>query len=409
MAAGWRRTRTSPNASAPEQELEQTRSFLNTVIENVPSPIIVKDMPSLRYRLLNRAAEKFLGIKRETILGKTARESLPPSMAETIKSQDDALADTNEAVYFDEHAIMTPGNGTRIATATRLPVMGADGTPQYVINVVNDLTDSKRSEQRIAHMARHDPLTDLPNRAAFNECIGATIDLAALAGDKFALLCIDLDRFKAVNDVFSHAAGDALLREIALRMQEACQGAFLARVGGDEFAVITPTGAQPAGAEALADRLCAALDADIDVCRPCAARRHHRRHRHLSAGRRRRGQPGRQCRCRALSRQIGGARLDPLLRARRWIKQLRDKRALQQDLQHGDRARRDHRALPAAGAHRRRDHRLRGAGALAASGARHGAARASSSRSPRRAAASSRSANGSCARRRAKPPVGASR
>ena len=248
-----------------EQELEQTRSFLNTVIENVPSPIIVKDMPSLRYRLLNRAAEKFLGIKRETILGKTARESLPPSMAETIKSQDDALADTNEAVYFAEHAIMTPGNGTRIATATRLPVMGAAGTPQYVINVVNDLTDSKRSEQRIAHMARHDPLTDLPNRAAFNECIGATIDLAALAGDKFALLSIDLDRFKAVNDVFSHAAGDALLHEIALRMQEACQGAFLARVGGDEFAVVTATGSQPAGAEALADRLCAALDADMTV------------------------------------------------------------------------------------------------------------------------------------------------
>jgi PAS domain S-box-containing protein len=224
-----------------ERELEQTRSFLNTVIENVPSPIIVKDMPGLRYRLINRAAEKFLGVKRETILGKTAREAMPASMTETSESQDDKLVETNEAVFFDEHTVITPGNGTRIATATRLPVMDADGKPQYVINVVNDLTDHKRDELRFAHMAHHDPLTDLPNRAAFNECIAATIDLAAVAKDNFALLCVDLDRFKAVNDVFGHSIGDDLLRKIAARMQEACHGAFLARVGGDEFSVITPT------------------------------------------------------------------------------------------------------------------------------------------------------------------------
>jgi diguanylate cyclase (GGDEF)-like protein/PAS domain S-box-containing protein len=248
-----------------ERELEQTRSFLNTVIENVPSPIIVKDMPGLRYRLINRAAEKFLGVKRETILGKTAREAMPASMTETIESQDDKLVETNEAVFFDEHTVITPGNGTRIATATRLPVMDADGKPQYVINVVNDLTDHKRDELRIAHMAHHDPLTDLPNRAAFNECIAATIDLAAVAKDNFALLCVDLDCFKAVNDVFGHSIGDDLLRKIAARMQEACHGAFLARVGGDEFSVITPTGPQPASAEALAERLVEALDADIEI------------------------------------------------------------------------------------------------------------------------------------------------
>jgi diguanylate cyclase (GGDEF)-like protein/PAS domain S-box-containing protein len=248
-----------------ERELEQTRGFLNTVIENVPSPIIVKDMPGLRYRLINRAAEKFLGVERAAVLGKTAREVMPASMADTVQAQDDKLVETNEAVYFDEHAVATPGNGTRIATATRLPVMGADGKPQYVINVVNDLTDSKRSEQRIAHMAHHDALTDLPNRAAFNECMGATIDLAAVSGEKFALLSIDLDRFKAVNDVFGHSTGDDLLRAIASRLQDACHGAFLARVGGDEFAVITRTGPQPAGAEALAEGLYQALDADIDI------------------------------------------------------------------------------------------------------------------------------------------------
>ncbi|HLA21785.1 MAG TPA: EAL domain-containing protein [Pseudolabrys sp.] len=248
-----------------ERELESTRSFLDTIIENVPSPIIVKDFRTLKYLLINRAAEKFLGISRESILGKTALEVMPKSLTQTIEEQDQKLLDMREAAYFEEHAVVTPGNGTRIATAMRLPVMGPDGEPRFIINLVHDVTERKRHEQRIAHMAHHDPLTELPNRAAFNECIGATLDLAARSGESFAVLCIDLDRFKEINDVFGHSVGDALLREAARRLESACHGAFLARVGGDEFTIITPTGPQPAAAEALAERLSAAFDSEFDI------------------------------------------------------------------------------------------------------------------------------------------------
>src|SRR5579875_463904 len=247
-----------------ERALEQTRQFLDTIIENVPTPIIVKDA-ELRYCLINRAAEQYLGVGREVMLGRRARDVLPAETAEVIEAQDTRLIHSGDVAFLDEHAVLTPRNGIRIVTATRLTVKDKDGKPQYLIIVINDLTDRKRSEQRIAHMANHDPLTDLPNRAAFNESLRATVDLAAAAGESFALLCIDLDRFKSVNDVFGHATGDALLREVALRMQSVCHGAFLARLGGDEFAVITPTGPQPAVAEALAERLGAALDADIDI------------------------------------------------------------------------------------------------------------------------------------------------
>ena len=248
-----------------ERELEHTRQFLNTIIENVPSPIIVKGIPDLRYLLINRAAEKYLGVGRDTMLGRTATEVLPASSAEVIEGEDRKLIETGRMGFLDEHPIVTPANGTRIVTSTRLPVMGPDQKPQYIISVIRDLTDRKRHEARIAHLANHDPLTDLPNRAAFHECLGATIGLAAAAKEKFALLCMDLDRFKTVNDVFGHAAGDALLREVAMRMMETCQGAFLARLGGDEFAVITPTGPQPASAEALAERLSEVLNSDIVI------------------------------------------------------------------------------------------------------------------------------------------------
>ena len=248
-----------------QRDLEHTRSFLDMIIENVPSPIVVKELPELRYLLVNRAAEAFLGVKREALLGKTAVEALPVETATSIDIYDRKMIETGEPIISDEHAFVTPGNGIRVVSATRLPVMGPDGKPQYILSVFRDLTDRKRDEQRIAHMAHHDTLTDLPNRAAFNECIGATIELAAVSGESFGVLCMDLDRFKEVNDVYGHPIGDELLREIAVRMMQACQGAFLARIGGDEFSIITPTGPQPATAEAIAARLQAMLDADIDI------------------------------------------------------------------------------------------------------------------------------------------------
>ena len=248
-----------------ERELENTRAFLDMIVENVLSPIIVKDAKDLTYLLVNRATEDYFGIDRVSIVGKSAGDILPPSLVDTIGAEDAKAIESGDISYQGEHGVVTPGNGTRVVTATRLPVKDSDGKAKYLITVINDITESKRSEQRIAHMAHHDTLTDLPNRAAFNECIDATIDLAAVANESFGVLCIDLDRFKAVNDVFGHAIGDSLLREVAVRLEQVCQGAFVARVGGDEFTIITPTAQQPRAAEALAERLAAAFEEDITI------------------------------------------------------------------------------------------------------------------------------------------------
>ncbi|MEJ2623272.1 MAG: EAL domain-containing protein [Pseudolabrys sp.] len=248
-----------------QRELERTRVFLDTVIESVPSPILVKDLPSLNYIYVNRAAETFLGVSRDAVLGKTTQQVIPKMSAGVIDAEDRTLVESGDTTFVGEHALETPANGTRIVTATRHIVRGPDNNPQYQITLVRDLTDRKRDEQRIAHMAHHDALTDLPNRAAFNECIGATIDLAVVASDSFAVLALDIDRFKAVNDVFGHHVGDALLREVAQRLAVACEGAFLARTGGDEFVVISPAGPQPATGMALARRLQEAFALEVEI------------------------------------------------------------------------------------------------------------------------------------------------
>jgi diguanylate cyclase (GGDEF)-like protein len=133
------------------------------------------------------------------------------------------------------------------------------------VTTVEDITEQKRAEKRIAHIAHHDSLTGLHNRAAFSDYLATTIDETVRAAGSFAILCLDLDRFKEVNDLYGHLVGDALLREVARRLQAVAEGAFLARVGGDEFIVITVGEAQATAVRQLAQQLRTALRGDIEI------------------------------------------------------------------------------------------------------------------------------------------------
>jgi diguanylate cyclase (GGDEF)-like protein len=128
-----------------------------------------------------------------------------------------------------------------------------------------DITERRRAEIIIDHMAHYDALTNVPNRATFNDAMEAMLDRARANGEQFAVLSIDLDFFKEANDTYGHAVGDALLREVARRLQAAAGEAFLARIGGDEFVLIVADGPQPAAASTLADRLLAAFGHDFEV------------------------------------------------------------------------------------------------------------------------------------------------
>jgi diguanylate cyclase (GGDEF)-like protein len=130
---------------------------------------------------------------------------------------------------------------------------------------IDDITERRRKDDQILHMAHYDTLTDLPNRATFNETLGATFDRAAATDKRFAVLSIDLDHFKEANDTYGHLVGDGLLRELARRLQGAAGETFLARLGGDEFALIMADVVQPAAAAALADRLLATCADDFEV------------------------------------------------------------------------------------------------------------------------------------------------
>jgi diguanylate cyclase (GGDEF)-like protein len=123
----------------------------------------------------------------------------------------------------------------------------------------------KRAAERIAHMAQHDPLTGLPNRTAFATRFAAVLDRSAAAGTSFTVMCIDLDRFKEINDLFGHPAGDRVLREVSKRLLTAVKGEFVARLGGDEFTVIVEQAGGPAAAASLAESVLSATSENIEI------------------------------------------------------------------------------------------------------------------------------------------------
>ena len=128
---------------------------------------------------------------------------------------------------------------------------------------LEDITERRRNEARIAHMAHHDALTGMPNRVLFHMRMQEAL-ARSRRGESFAVLCLDLDRFKAVNDTLGHPMGDALLQAVSSRLRaEVRQTDTVARLGGDEFAVLQSAGEQPSQATALAERLIASLGAPL--------------------------------------------------------------------------------------------------------------------------------------------------
>jgi diguanylate cyclase (GGDEF)-like protein len=174
----------------------------------------------------------------------------------------DEAAQTRDLQTIDEHVVHTRHNGTRILTTRNLSIPDETGEPRYLLSLSEDITERKQAEARIEHLAHYDALTDLPNRAAFVEHLEHTMDTAKKSAESFALLSIDIDGFKEVNDMFGHAAGDDVLRKLSLQLRAVAGDAYLARLGGDEFTLITPNGDQPALAEILVRRLQAAVAAD---------------------------------------------------------------------------------------------------------------------------------------------------
>src|SRR6202048_2601696 len=244
------------------EELESTKKFLELVVDNIPVSLIVERVNDGRYLLANRSAETILNRQREDVTALTAADIFNPREAKLIIARDEA-AIKKRGLLTEEHPISTK-DGLRLVLARRMTVLDDSGEPQYLIKTHEDVTDRRQTESRMAHMAYHDGLTDLPNRAAFLQALAQMIEACEGTDEEFAVLSVDLDGLKEINDVFGHATGDKLLIEVARRLQTSARGGVVARLSGDEFGLIID-GKQPEAGKALAGQVSEALANEFPI------------------------------------------------------------------------------------------------------------------------------------------------
>ena len=237
-----------------ERELRNTKNFLDTIIENIPMPLVVKDPQTQQFTFVNHAYEEFIGRPRDQVIGKTVYELFPLDSARAVVERDDEAVRTGQQLVRAEFPVTT-ARGVRTINTTRLVVRGDEDTPGHLIAVIEDVTDRRKAEERIVHMALHDALTDLPNRAHFQGRLRDAMARVA-RGERLAVHCLDLDNFKNINDALGHAVGDDLLKSVAERLRGCVREVdAVARLGGDEFAIIQNPIEGPADAADLAQRI----------------------------------------------------------------------------------------------------------------------------------------------------------
>ena len=251
-----------------QRELQEQKFRLDTAINNMVEGLCMFDgekrlvVCNERYARLYQLPPELLttgtshaDIIRHRIVTGILKGDSSEGAAERFSSKLAALPFDAVSSRIDEFA------DGRLICVTRQPMAGGGWVATHL-----DVTEQRRSEAKITHMAQHDALTDLPNRVLLRERMEHAIAVTRNGGVDLAVLMLDLDRFKEVNDTLGHPAGDSLLRAVAARLRECTtETALIARLGGDEFAVIDYVTNPAVEAAALAENIRKALCEPFDL------------------------------------------------------------------------------------------------------------------------------------------------
>ena len=220
------------------QKLKASEDQLSTILNGVDASIYIKDT-QLRYLYGNRAMCERLGVSPEEVKGKTAADLFNAENAERIQRNDLRVLEHGERVEAEVPYPSVNGAPGRTYFTVKLPLRHADGTIYAICGIATDITKHKQAEEAIHQLAFYDPLTQLPNRRLLLDRMQRAVHAHARDKNYSAMLFVDVDNFKDLNDTLGHQTGDELLRQMAERLSGCTRPQdTLARQGGDEFVVI---------------------------------------------------------------------------------------------------------------------------------------------------------------------------
>ncbi|HWH59058.1 MAG TPA: EAL domain-containing protein [Terriglobales bacterium] len=243
-----------------DRQLKLESDLLEAFLEYIPENVYFKDRCS-RFIRVNRALATHLGHDDPRQLWKKTDADLFSSehAAKALKDEQDIICAGQSLLAVEEKETFPDGHEDWVLT-TKVPLKDRRGRIIGTMGISHNITERKQAEARIQHMALHDALTGLPNRVLLVDRLSQAISLARRSGKHVAVLMLDLDRFKSVNDSFGHHVGDSLLEVVAIRLKSCLRESdVVARWGGDEFVVVLPEVNQLCGAEMVAEKILTTL------------------------------------------------------------------------------------------------------------------------------------------------------
>lgn len=249
------------NMKQVKGDLEKSQNQLQAIIHNVMDGIITIN-ESGEIHGFNPAAEQIFGYLQQDVLGKNVKILMPEPARSAHDTYINRYLHTGQGRIIGvlgREVIAVRKNGEQFPMELSISEMVLGGQ-RYFIGIVRDITERKLAEQKIAHLAHYDYLTDLPNRALFMDSLEHSISLAKRNNYKVAVLFLDLDGFKQINDTLGHDGGDLLLRGVAKRLKEIIRASdTVARVGGDEFTFVLNNVGSNENAALMANKIIVAL------------------------------------------------------------------------------------------------------------------------------------------------------
>ena len=233
-AGAWLRR----EVAAKTRHLKASEDKLNTILDSVEAYIYIKD-PQLRYQYANRKVCELFGQPLAQVIGKTDADFFDAATAENLRLNDRQVFSNDARLEEEETNRTADGATTQTFLSIKLPLHRPDGSAYALCGISTDITRHKQAEEAIHQLAYYDPLTQLPNRRFLMERLQQTLAASERSHAGGALLFIDVDNFKDLNDTLGHAMGDQLLCQMASRLSTCTRAQdTLARLGGDEFVVM---------------------------------------------------------------------------------------------------------------------------------------------------------------------------
>ncbi len=238
---------------AVEQAAVDSQRRLSLITDNLPAMVAYVDRDQ-RYRFLNAHIERKFGISVAATLGRTMRET---RSAETYAQIEPYVA---AALRGEESSFSYTEAGDTHYQSNYVPDVDADGRVNGFLAMTFDVSELHRTQRQLELLARVDTLTGLPNRRQFDEGIDAALHRARRLRQPVALMFLDIDHFKAINDTHGHAGGDAVLCEFGRRLKACVRNTdMVARLAGDEFVVLLENLAGASELERLAEKVVASI------------------------------------------------------------------------------------------------------------------------------------------------------